>query len=470
MSRLRLSESLRARAPLVACFALCISAAAWAGYVESTRWMSGRWYLADVGNVHQMLVETLHGRFMYSPLTENNHFAWHFTPTLLLLLPFTLLSSYPFPLIAACVLAYALAPLPLYRMARHAGLGRWAALAPGLLFLGNTFVGSVQLADHFEILFVFFFLVAMSLMPRGGWAFWASAVLALGVKEDAGVWVLFYAAVVWWRERRSGSPAPLARRAVWLGALCLAWLAAAAAVMAVAASGQEGNALAYARRAGQLRPGLDNLATLATLFASTGFLALFGGRSTLLVLVPAPLLLAEFPFTRNLLYYYSYPFLPYLFLAAVEGMARIRRWLVARGWPSRKAGGLVAAIATAAALIQFPLPTRSDAYRRFPLPVTARDEYRLSVAGAKLPRTAPVAVQFGLWGITPSRPDMRRLTVENASPEAWVFMDLKAPYGDREEFLEAARFVMDQVQSGRRPLVHDRDQIYLVGPVKSETP
>ncbi|MBA2670825.1 MAG: DUF2079 domain-containing protein [Gemmatimonadetes bacterium] len=103
-----------------------------------TRFLSARWYLSDVGNIHYALVNTLHGAFMYSPVHEANHFGYHFTPFLLPIAPLTLLSDYPVPLVTSYTLALALCPLALFRIARNVGLPGWLPAAVGVLFLGKA--------------------------------------------------------------------------------------------------------------------------------------------------------------------------------------------------------------------------------------------------------------------------------------------------------------------------------------------
>src|SRR5688572_17761729 len=79
---------------------ICIAAFAWMEWAALRSQMLGRWYLADVGSLHYCLVNTLHGRFMWSPMVEANHFGYHFTPLLLLMSPVTWFSAYPVPLVS----------------------------------------------------------------------------------------------------------------------------------------------------------------------------------------------------------------------------------------------------------------------------------------------------------------------------------------------------------------------------------
>ncbi|MBA2670826.1 MAG: hypothetical protein H0U67_10680 [Gemmatimonadetes bacterium] len=142
-----------------------------------------------------------------------------------------------------------------------------------------------------------------------------------------------------------------------------------------------------------------------------------------------------------------------------------------RGWPEDRAVLMLALFTITVGMAQIPMPTRSDGNRRFPVEVTARDLYRLQVARTDLPADAPVALQFGLWGITPTRPGMLALTVENLLPEAYVFLDLKAAYGmPQDQYLEVARTVMDDVHAGERRLLHQKGELYLVSPKVSGTP
>lgn len=443
---------------------ISLSGFSWFQWVAINNWMVGRWYLADVGNVQYMLLNTLRGKFMYSPMVEGQHYAYHFTPLLTLLAPISLLSAYPVPLVTTYNVALAMCPLPLYLLARQHGVSAPTAAALGLLFLTNHFTGSIQLAYHFESYFVFLFLVMLALFrtPRKK-TFWVAALGTLMVKEDAAVWTAAFAVYALWIEWKT----PLRARAMRLLVCSVGYGLAAAAVIWVAGRNQEGNALFYVERTGGFAFGPDLLKVLLVLIASVGGLCLFAGRATLLLCLCLPLLLTRFEMTRHLLYYYSYPVLPFLFFAAVIGAARIGRWTGHTiGHPARHYA--LALAICAVGLVQAFLPTRTDGYRRLPVPVTARHEYRLEVAREVLPRDAPTAIQFGLWGITPSRPQAMRLAPSESRAHAYVFLDLQAPYGmPPQEYLTMIRPYFAEVEEGKRKLLHSRSELYIIGPARA---
>lgn len=438
---------------------------AWFQWIALNNWIVGRWYLADVGNVHYMLLNTLRGNFMYSPLVEGQHYAYHFTPLLTLLAPVSLLSAYPIPLITTYNLALAMCPLPLYLLARQHGLPGPPAAAFGLLFITNHFTGSIQLAYHFESYFVFLFLVMLALFRTARTKmFWAAALGGLMVKEDAAVWSAAFAVYAVWTEWKS----PFRTRAIRLFVCSLIYGVAAAAVIWAAGRHQEGNALFYVERTGGFALGNGVLKVLLVLIASVGGLCLFAGRATVLLCLSLPLLLTRFEMTRHLLYYYSYPVLPFLFYTAVIGGSHIARRFRESPLLCRQQYAFAVAIC-GVGFAQAFLPTRTDSYRRLPAEVTPRHLYRMEVAREVLPRDVPTAIQFGLWGITPSRRTAMSLGPSDLRGEAYVFLDLQAPYGmPPQEYLSMVRPYFAEVEEGKRKLLHSRSDLYVIGPATAD--
>ncbi len=413
-----------------------------------------------MGNIHYCMWNTIHGRFMWTAYHEGNHFAYHFTPLLVALSPITLLSAYPVPLVTSYVLALALCPLPIWHLARNRfGLAPWTAVIAGAWFVCNHFTASVQMANHFEVFYILFMLCTMACARDGGAAFWVFAALTLSVKEDAALWLLAYAAFEWFQHRRT----ELAPRFLRLGAVCVVYGGAALATMLLLASRQHGGVADYASRVGGAGFGADTAMTLGILAAATGFVALAGGRWLALALVPAPILLAGFPFTRVLFYYYSYPFLPWLAAATLAGLANLERWSAARPGLARAGAAWLVVVA----LVQVPLPTRTDGYRRLPFEVRPADLYRFNLMRESLPANAPVAIQFGLWGIVPTRPGMTGLSGANLRPVAWIVMDTASPHGfpTPDDFLSLARGIYAETGAGRRAMKHQEHGIFVVGPV-----
>lgn len=445
---------------LLACVAFVAVSFGYMEWLAINNWLAGRWYLADVGNIQYCLVNTLHGRFMWSPLVETNHYGYHFTPLLTALAPVTLLSNYPIPLVTIYMLALALCPLPLFKLARVRGVPGSLACAIGVLFIANHFVGSVQLAYHFETLFMVGMLctIAFSTDARG-WTFWLSAVATLLVKEDAAAWCACYGIYCW-----SHGSEVLRGRGRKLFIISCGVLIVAVVVISLLGRGHDNSAMFYLKRAGGMELSWSAVVSFMTLLLSTGGLCLLGTRSMILAAVPAALLLSSYSFTRELRYYYSYPFLPFLFLATVQGVRRAYGCLSERAGLSA-AQAVIAGFIFFVATVQFFLPTRTDGYMRVPADVTAHDELRMHVAKDVLPPGAPAAIQFGLWGITPKRADAVQFSRRNITPERYVFADLKSPYGvPRDDYVELMRDVMDEVTSGDRKLLHSRDDIFVVSP------
>lgn len=428
----------------------------WMAWIAYTQFVTSRWYLADVGNIWYCLLNTLHGHFMLSPMTGTNHFAYHFTPFLLLLVWLPLLSDYPIPLVMSYVAAITLCAVPLHRFAEQRGLAPLLRPLVVLLFLSNHFTGSLVLANHFEAFYVLFALCTMAwaLRPAGV----VFALLAAAVREDGGLWIAAWAA---FEASLTTDP----RNRMWYlrlaGLSTIVALASFCAAVGFAHFTGSGF-LEYLPRVQNARIGIDTFWTLATLYASFLCLPLAAGRLFWLTLIPAPLLLASFPFLRHLLYYYSYPFLPYLALATVEGVQRMQAWAARRSssWSS-----LVAILVLLGALVQWLLPTRTDGYRRWPFKVSARDWYRLEVAREQLPREAPVAIQFGLWGITPARVGAKPLDPRRLEASDYVFMDFQSPHGlERETFIQLARQLLREGETGVRSMIHRTGDLYILGP------
>jgi len=442
----------------VAVAALCVIAFGAMSAIAMSGFFAGKWYLADVGNIQYCLTNTWNGRFMWSPLMFGNHFAWHFTPFLLLLLPIVWLSPYPIPLVISYQLALALTPWPIYTIARRHGLPPVVSVAAGLWFLANVFTGSLEMAMHFEVFYVLLALGTMALLPssrRHAW--WICAVAALSVKEDAAAWLLAFGA---WTAVFEKHPA-VRRRGMILAAVSLGWGAVAAAIMYAVARTQTGNATDYINRMGGLSIAGDNLWVFFLLLASSGGFCLLNWRAALLLLVPVPILLGNFPFTRHLLYYYSYPFLPFLAFATISGAATVWNWL---GGERRRAWA-VAAVLALIAIVQLPMPTRTDGFRRTLFPVTSRDEMRRHVARDILPRDVPVALQFDLWGVTPWRRDVVFLKQAELKPRHYVFLDLKGVHGlDPEEYRKVMVQIRDQKNDGRRKVLFDAYDFIILSP------
>ncbi|HEY9624204.1 MAG TPA: DUF2079 domain-containing protein [Crinalium sp.] len=182
----------------------------------------------DQGIFNQVFWNSLHGRFFQSSLSSTEsgaviydnaypdvsyqRLAQHFTPALLLWLPFYALFQSPAGLSILQVTLVAIAGFVLYALARHHLPAHISALIVVSYFGANAVIGPT-VANFHDIcqipLFIFGLLLAME--KRWWWLFGLFALLTLAVREDAGI-VLFSV----------GGYLVLSRRHRWIGlGLCL---------------------------------------------------------------------------------------------------------------------------------------------------------------------------------------------------------------------------------------------------------
>src|SRR5262249_49775454 len=117
-----------------------------------------------------------------------SHFGLHFSPTLLVLLPFFALFPHPLTLAAGQVAATALAPVPLYHLMRRRvppSAAMLLALAP-LAIPALAWSGFVDFRDS-SFLPVLWLATLWALDARRWRWFALFALLTLGVREDAGL-------------------------------------------------------------------------------------------------------------------------------------------------------------------------------------------------------------------------------------------------------------------------------------------
>lgn len=124
-----------------------------------------------------------------------SHFAVHFSPILYLVLPFYMIFPHPTTLLAVQALAVASSVFPLYKLAKHFGLSNNKTIAVVLIFILHPTV----IANNFyyfhencflTVLLLWMFYFAETKKPVPMYIF---AVLTMAVKEDAPIYVLFFA-------------------------------------------------------------------------------------------------------------------------------------------------------------------------------------------------------------------------------------------------------------------------------------
>lgn len=158
----------------------------------------------DQGIFNQVFWNNLHGNFFQSSLSSQlstnvihdgevptvyyHRLGQHFTPALLLWLPFYALWPSPAMLLTLQVVLATLAGWVLYRLARQRlspPLAGWMAAS----YYGANAVMGPALGNFYDAcqLPLFIFGLLLGLEKRWNWLFWLGAALTLAVREDAGV-------------------------------------------------------------------------------------------------------------------------------------------------------------------------------------------------------------------------------------------------------------------------------------------
>ena len=444
------SRALHAR---IAWHALLGATALWHVWITVASYLANRFYTHDVGNIDYRLYYTWHGRLLYEMVLGESGLATHFQPSLLLLVPFHALFRHILflPILETLALmsgAWAVAWMVRgFLMRGRAGGPTFpaAGLALGWLFVASPLVGSLVLAFHYDSLTVACFLWALAALANGRpRVFWVLFAIGLGLKADGALYGFVFGP--WWIAFgwQSGGWRRRARRGLHMMALCVLWGALALTVMTLVARASGRTDWQYASRyawLGQirdatwrdlpavvwhvvLRPPLRQMFAL-TLWNAL-YLPLLAPSSLLLLLAPSYAMGLAAQAQRELFYYYSYPFLPFVWMGAAWGWARALHWLHRRRWtPGWVLAAALLLIAGAAAIT---LPTRTDGLRRVPPRVLARHGWIRQQIRETIPRDASVAAQFDLLCQVPHRTSIYPLSEDSIRKARYWVIDGKGHY------------------------------------------
>ena len=382
----------------------------------------------DLGIYANVLWNTAHGRWFQDSIKGIDFLGDHFSPGLALLAPLLLAWPRAAALTVAQSVALALGLPAVHRLAWDRTRDRGAAAAFALLYAVSPLVHEVSRYDaHATAFAVPLLLWGLVLSGRPGLLLLAAAGT---LQED--MW-LCAAAAAWHRgERRAAS------------AFAAAFVAAVAALRVIGGGFTPAHWSFYdpARvLAGLGSPG--RLAGLARLLVPLGGLPLLGGTDALPLLVPLGYtLLGSNPHQENLTLQYGAPLIPFAFLAAAAGWARLRR---------RPAAALLVP-----ALLSLPFLPK---YTAAPPP-----ERTAAAAGlfAAIPGGVPVCASFDLVPPVALREGLR-LWARGEDPAGfWIALDA-SPFAFRANpRYESA--VAAFVAARRDRVVYERDGLYLLRP------
>lgn len=293
----------------------------------------------DLAIKEQVLWNTLNGRFFASSLEVDNAFADHFQPIMLFFMPAYAVFRSPRLLIWIQTLALAAGAIPLFILAQRRLGSPVVGLAMAATYLSYPPLGFINRFDfHPEALAVPAFLAAFEALDRDDLAaasFWL--LIPLLSKENLGFSVAAFGlyALVFKRKRTFGL--------TWMGvgvAVSLAtmfWLipalreAPSDSLSRYEWLGETPQAMiaTLVREPDRVWDKLTNPTRglyLLQLMVPTGFLALIGIPELMMALPGLAINLLADHFLQNSIYcQYTVPIVPFVFVAAVAGLARIRR-------------------------------------------------------------------------------------------------------------------------------------------------
>ena len=300
----------------------------------------------DLGNMDQVIWNTLHGRFFqftnealdwYGPPTR---LAVHFEP---IILPLSLLYAFhadPRILLVFQTLALASGALPVFLLTRHF-LPRWpimAALMATAYLLMPALLGLNIFDFHPYSLATPFLLYAMLALTyrRYGW-FLLACVLAAATKEDVPLTVAMLGVLVIWKYKL-----PRLGTVLILGGILWSALAFGVIIPHFYPGAQHNNFWYRYEQLGNtpataiinlaLHPWLlfttfitlDRVYYVAGLLRSTGFLALLAPEWLLAALPSLAVnLLSTDPTTYSGVYHYNATIIPFVMIAAIHGTRRL---------------------------------------------------------------------------------------------------------------------------------------------------
>jgi|GEM_PF-1238431 len=337
----------------------------WLASLKLCQYASFQSHYGDLGQDANICWNTLHGRPFFDSLTGTNFLGDHFEPVLALCAPALKVWPSAAALLIIQSLALALAVVPLVALARRHCRHNALVLAVAVLFMLNPYLHLVSEFDfHPEALFI----------PAALWAllFWEQgrpglaglvALLCLGLKEDIPLALAgfgLYAA--WFRGKKAGWGLAAASGAAF--AVIVLW-----AIPHFAGSRISVHHDRYASLGASPAEMIRNIAwhpwvvplrllrppvllTLATLLGSVGFLPL-AAPAALLPVLGACLhhLLSDYRSQCGLVSQYSAQTVPFLFYAALRGLAVCEESLWSR--KARLAAGFVGLCGAAIAFQPF---------------------------------------------------------------------------------------------------------------------
>lgn len=394
----------------------------------------------DTAIYDQLLWLLAHGEDPFSTVVTRPMLADHFQPGLVLLTPLYWLGLGVPGLLAAQSVGLALAAPALYALARALGASAAVASIPALAWLVCPWVASVNLFEFRPTAFMPVLLVLSVLggLQRRDVLLWATAILAMSLKEDVALTYLVLGFLLAYHGRRRVGAILAGVSAVWF--VVASWVIHALSgsydAFGQRFAGDRGDSVGEALVWSLEHPletlsdiGSQSVLGLVALFLSTGGLALLA-PSWLLLSAPSALYNALSAYTpqHDLVHHYHLGTLVGLFVAAAVGVTR----LGSLGKRGRLA--VVAALGTAAVVAV------AGGIRVHANPGEGATLHRAAAERAldAIPPDAPVAA------VLPMLPHLSQRKEIYTLPEPFISLEWGSPLSDEElaERAERVRFVV----------------------------
>jgi len=299
----------------------------------------------DLGLFDQVIWNTAHGRFFESSVKGFNYLGDHFSPFLVLMAPLYWIREDVRLLLFVQTALVAASVFPFAAIACDALKNRVAAVVMAAVFLLYPNIGLVNMFDfHPEFLTIPLFVFAVYFMRKDRpWVAVIFSILAVSTKEEVAITAFFLGLymIIWCRKRNAG---------LFLAAFSAAYFGSVMGVLMpmFKPAGAAGGYL-YAERYVHLGGTMGEIAKNALLhpvsaviasfsimklvmffgiFAPTAFMAILGWP---IILVALPVLgysyLSAYDLQFDIRQQYITIVVPFIMVAAVDGMARLIRYV-----------------------------------------------------------------------------------------------------------------------------------------------
>lgn len=356
----------------------------------------------DLSISEQVVWNSLNGRFFATSLEVDNSFADHFRPFFLAVVPVYAISQTPETLLILQTIVLASAAIPLYLLAYARLEDRRVALAVVLAYLLYPSLGFIARFDfHIEVFAIPAFIAAFYAMDKDRWG-WATLwlVIPLLCKETMGLTVAMYGLYALVIRRR------FSWGFMWIaGGLFTFWFTSFVLIPGI--RGEPLDALtryswlgdtpgqmlaAFFSDPGRIFRHLttpDRLLYLLQISLPVGFLNLLGLPEFLLSLPGITTNVLASHFCQPTIYcHYTVPVVPFVFIATVFGLCRLKAWLPgSQAW--RLAGYLIVLLSLGSFLVDNP-------FRDHPL----LPSYSAEISNADVVRSALSVVSDSLSVVT----------------------------------------------------------------------